>query len=369
VFDNDIMVAGADPGFGAIKLDAGSEKILFPALICNGSERIFSILGKSDQEKGAELDRQIASLDVIVKNNSSGVERHYFMGSLAEQLNPREVHYCWDEDKSDDEEAMALLITSIALAQPFPKTNIYLGTGVPVKYYARLKDKYENELKGSFSVTFLSGPLKSQTRSMNILRSRVLPQSYGVFIKETLLENGDVRNEKYQRGYVLVIDPGFRTTDVAMFYDGVMLDPPNSFSLEMGLQWAYGRVADKLRAMTLDHANPIETGDQELDKIFRMGGGLYPRNNGSIDLNPIMRAQLNQLATDIVRDIMKTQKSLAGRIHSILISGKVGEMIYDYMNLENKLLIDDPQFGNANGFRIIAANLLHNLTRRVELGT
>jgi plasmid segregation protein ParM len=291
------------------------------------------------------------------------------MGSLAEQLNPKEVHYCWDEDKSDDEEAMALLITSIALAQPYPKTNIYLGTGVPVKYYALLKDKYENELKGSFSVTFLSGPLKTQTRSMNILRSRVLPQSYGVFVKETLRENGSISNDKYLRGYVLVIDPGFRTTDVAMFYDGVMLDPPNSFSLERGLQWAYGRVAAKLLNMTQENANPIETGDQELDKIFRTADGFYPWNNGTIDLNQIMRDQLQQLAADIVREIMKTQKAIAGRIHTILISGKVGDMIYKYMNLENKVLIEDPQFGNANGFRIVAANLVNNLTRRVEFGT
>jgi plasmid segregation protein ParM len=369
VFDNDIMVAGADPGFGAIKLNTGAEKILFPALICNGSERIFSILGASEKESGSDLERQIASLDVIVKNNSSGVERHYFMGSLAEQLNPKEVHYCWDEDKSNDEEAMALLIVSIALAQPNFKTNIYLGTGVPVKYYAALKDKYENELKGSFSVTFLSGPLKGATRSMNILRSRVLPQSYGVFVKETLAESGEIRNKDYLRGYVLVIDPGFRTTDVAMFYDGVMLDPPNSFSLERGLQWAYGGVAAKLRGMTQSNANPIETGDQELDKVFRVGGGFYPWNNGAIDLNPIMQNQLRQLATDIVREIMKTQTAVAGRIHTILISGKVGEMIYDYMNLENKILIDDPQFGNANGFRVVAANLVNNLTRRVEFGS
>jgi plasmid segregation protein ParM len=368
VFDNDIMVAGADPGFGAIKLSTGDEKILFPALICNGSERIFSLLGNSEKESGSDLERQIASLDVIVKNNSSGVERHYFMGSLAEQLNPKEVHYCWDEDKSDDEEAMALLIVSIALAQPYPKTNVYLGTGVPVKYFATLRDKYQNELKGSFSVTFLSGPRKGQTRSMNILRSRVLPQSYGVFIKETLTENGGARNDKYQHGYVLVIDPGFRTTDVAMFYDHTMLDSPNSFSLEKGLQWAYGGIAAKLRDMTQSNANPIETEDQELDKIFRAEGGFYPWNNGAIDLNPIMRSQLSQLARDIVREIMRAQTAVAGRIHTILVSGKVGEMIYDYMNLENKILIDDPQFGNADGFRIVAANLLNDLTRRVESG-
>jgi hypothetical protein len=367
VFENDILVAGADPGFGAIKLDIGDTKILFPAVICNGNERIFSTLGRTELEKGSDLDKQIASLDVIVRNNSSGVERHYFMGSLAESLNPKEAHYCWDEDKSTDEEAMSLLIVGLALAQPYPKTNIYLGTGVPVKFYASLKDKYEAELKGSFSVTFLSGTFKGQTRSMNILRSRVLPQSYGVFIKETLTEDGKPTNPKLFGGYVVVIDPGFRTTDIATFYDGIMLDPPNSFSIEKGLQWAYAGVAEKLKEMTMNHTNPIETDDKELDKIFRVNKGLYPWNNGAIDLNPVMKKMLAQLAADISREIMKTLKPMAGRIHTILVAGKVGEMIFEYLNLENKVLIDDPQFGNAAGFRIMAANLVNNLTRKVNV--
>ncbi|MFA6808478.1 MAG: ParM/StbA family protein [Eubacteriales bacterium] len=367
MFENDILVAGADPGFGAIKLHIGDTKILFPAIICSGNERIFSTLGNPSIQKGSDVDKQISSLDVIVRNNSTGVERHYFMGSLAESLNPKEAHYCWDEDKSTDEEAMSLLIVAIALAQPYPKSNVYLGTGVPVKYYASLKDKYEAELKGSFSVSFLSGPFKGQNRSMNILRSRVLPQSYGVYIKETLTEDGQSINNKLLGGYVVVVDPGFRTTDIATFYDGIMLDPPNSFSIEKGLQWAYTGVAEKLREMTLDHSNPIETDDKELDKVFRVNKGLYPWNNGAIDLNPVMKKMLAQLAADISRDIMKITKPMGGRIHTILISGKVGEMVFEYLNLDNKVLIDDPQFGNAAGFRIMAANLVNNLTRKINI--
>ena len=366
MFDNDILVAGADPGFGAIKLDVGDTKVLFPAVISNGSERVFSTLGVTEQE-GSDLDKQISSLDVLVRNNSSGVERHFFMGSLAQSLNPKESHYCWDEDKSTDEEAMALLLVGIALAQKYPKVNVYLGTGVPVKYYASLKDKYESELKGSFSIVFLSGPLKGQSRSMNILRSRILPQSYGVYIRETLTEDGAPINDKLFGGYVVVIDPGFRTTDIATFHDGIMLDPPNSFSMEKGLQWAYASVAEKLKDMTREQANPIETDDKELDKIFRVNGGYYPWNNGAINLNPILRNQLILLATDISREVMKTLKPLAGRIHTVLVGGKVGEMLFEHMQLENKILISDPQFGNASGFRVMAANLVNNLTRKVSV--
>ncbi|MHB1654060.1 MAG: ParM/StbA family protein [Desulfitobacteriaceae bacterium] len=366
MFDSGILVAGGDPGFGAIKLDTGETKVLFPAVICKGNERIFSTLGNTLINKGSDLETQIISLDVIVKNNGTGVERHYFMGSLAESLNPNEAHYCWDEDKSTDEEATALLIVALALAQQTEKSNVYLGTGVPVKYYAGLKEKYESELKGSFSVTFLSGPYAGQTRSLNILRSRVLPQSYGVFIKETLNEYGIPNNPKLFSGYVVVIDPGFRTTDIATFYDGVMLDPPNSFSLEKGLKWAYTGIAEKIKEMTSSHENPIETDDKELDKIFRVNGGLYPWNNGAINLNPVMKNMLNQLGTDISREVKKALKPMLGKIHTVLVAGKVGELIFDDLQLENKILIQDPQFGNATGFRIMAANLVNNLTKKAN---
>ena len=104
MFENDILVAGGDPGFGAIKLDAGDTKVLFPAVICKGNERIFSALGNGNVSRGTDEEMQTGSLDVIVTNHSTGVSRHYFMGSLAESLNPNEAHYCWDEDKSTDEE-------------------------------------------------------------------------------------------------------------------------------------------------------------------------------------------------------------------------------------------------------------------------
>lgn len=366
VFENDILVAGGDPGFGAIKLDTGDTKVLFPAVICKGNERIFSTLGNMNVGRGTDEEMQINSLDVIVTNHSTGVSRHYFMGSLAESLNPNEAHYCWDEDKSTDEEATALLVVALAIAQKEPKANIYLGTGVPVKYYAALKDKYEAELKGSWSVTFRSGPFKGQTRQLTIIRSRVLPQSYGVFIKETLNEYGIPISPKLFSGYVVVIDPGFRTTDVATFYDGVMLDPPNSFSIEKGLKWAYTGVAEKLKEMTINHENPIETDDKELDKIFRMNEGLYPWNTGTINLNPVMQDMLQQLGTDISREVKKSLKPMLGKIHTVIVAGKVGEMVVDHLQFENKVLIDNPQFGNATGFRIMAANLVNNLTKKAN---
>jgi len=131
------------------------------------------------------------------------------------------------------------------------------------------------------------------------------------------------------------------------------------------LQWVYAGVAERLREMTSDYANPIETDDKELDKIFRVNNGFYPWNNGSIDLNPVRQRMLAQLAADISREVMKTLKPIAGRIHTILVAGKVGEMVYPYLNLDNKILIDNPQFGNAEGFRVMAANLVNNLTRKV----
>lgn len=69
MFESDILVAGADPGFGAIKLDTGETKVLFPAVICKGNERIFSTLGNTLISKGSDLQTQIASLVMNLKRN------------------------------------------------------------------------------------------------------------------------------------------------------------------------------------------------------------------------------------------------------------------------------------------------------------
>lgn len=57
---------------------------------------------------------------------------------------------------------------------------------------------------------------------------------------------------------------------------------------------------------------------------------------------------------------------MLGKIHTVIVAGKVGEMVFEHLQLENKVLIEDPQFGNATGFRIMAANLVNNLTKKAN---
>jgi len=77
---------------------------------------------------------------------------------------------------------------------------------------------------------------------------------------------------------------------------------------------------------------------------------------------------LNQLGTDISREVKKALKPMLGKIHTVLVAGKVGEMIFDHLQLDNRVLIPDPQFGNATGFRIMAANLVNNITKKASSG-
>jgi plasmid segregation protein ParM len=84
-------------------------------------------------------------------------------------------------------------------------------------------------------------------------------------------------------------------------------------------------VAEKLKEMTKNHTNPIEPMIKSWIKSSESNKGLYPWNNGAIDLNPVMKKMLAQLAADMFREVMKTLKPMAGRIHTILVAGKVGE--------------------------------------------
>jgi plasmid segregation protein ParM len=169
-----------------------------------------------------------------------------------------------------------------------------------------------------------------------------------VFIKETLNEYGIPTNATLFNGYVLVIDPGFRTTDIATFYDGVMLDPPNSFSIEKGLKWTYIGVAERLKEMTCNHENPIETDDKELDKIFRLMEVFIPGKW-------IIKSQSNYakyaypVGYGYFQRCEKGSKPNAQQNTYSLSCWKSWRMVFNHIQLNNKILIDDPAVRQCHG--------------------
>ncbi|MDR3542721.1 MAG: ParM/StbA family protein, partial [Desulfosporosinus sp.] len=263
----------------------------------------------------------------------------------------------WDENKSSDEDSMALLIAQLATGQTAKaegrdsKVTFYVGTGLPIKHYFQHKQAYEQNIKGDFTVIFRSGPWEGVKCTLKIIRCQVYPQVWGIFWNETHDQLGNLINEQYRHGYTLVVDPGFGTTDYALFIDGVMKDAYCDSS-ELGIASAMKQVSENLaeKGVNLD--------EKELDHYFMEQDGVYIFNGEAIDLKTIREVALKSLGKKLYDDLKIKLQPVWDKIQVSLVGGGGGKALFNYLNLDNKQLVADPQFGNASGFRKAAQGAL-----------
>lgn len=204
-------------------------KFSVQSTIATGRDRKFAKLNERFNPNYSDLKNQLLYMDVEILDHRNNQVRHVFIGRVA-ILDGIDSRYCWDENKSSDEDSMALLIAQLAAGQTSraggkdSKAAFYVGTGLPIKHYFQHKQAYEQNIKGDFTVIFRSGPWEGVKCILKIIRCQVYPQVWGIFWDETHDQLGNYINEQYSHGYTMIIDPGFRTTDYALFVDGVMKD-------------------------------------------------------------------------------------------------------------------------------------------------
>ncbi len=348
-----IIFAGSDIGFGTGKTDILLEdkalKFYIQATIATGGDRRLAKMQEKFDPQKSDLTNQLLCMDVEIQDHQTSVTRHVFMGKVA-ITDGTDSRYCWGDNKSSDEDSMALLITQLAAGQTERAGGkdsdavFYVGTGLPIKHYFELKEAYENNIKGDYTVTFKSGPWQGVKSNLKIIRCKVYPQVYGIFYDETHDESGASINLAYQQGYTLVLDPGFRTTDYAVFIDGMMKDA-YSGSSELGIAFALKQISEKLLE------KGIHLDEKELDFNFMENDGIYKYKGNEIDLKPLLDAALKNLAKKLYDDLKLKLQPVWDKLHITLIGGGGGIGLYKHLSFKNMKLVSNPQFGNASGFR------------------
>lgn len=354
-----LQVVGIDNGFGTIKSDvfAGEEAIQFVMQSTVG----IGVVRRLAKQTGSDIDpnmdtlaNQLNTMDVEITNITKGESpKHYFFGRLAIYESSKS-HYCFDDDKSSDEDAMALLVTQIALAQAMNNEGqsssnglYYVGTGLPLNKYFDLKETYEQKMKGKYEVVFKSGPLVDIKATINIAKCRVYPQGWGIYFDQVYNNRGDVINPNLTKGYVLVLDPGFRTTEYGLFYNGKLLDN-FSDSLPYGVSGALQQMSAELKK-----DKDIIASEKVLDYLFMNKQDMFEDGDIVVDLSPYREKWMKNLARDITEDLQAQLQDKWPQITRILLGGGGGAGLSKYLQWDNKAvtLVDNPQFGNANGFK------------------
>ena len=156
-----MKLAGIDIGNDSVKLlmDGSSEPIVVPNIVAPGFDR--PILQFEESALQA-LDVSIFS-PKLAKNGE-----RYFVGLLATE-NDNNLELDEGTNKAISDQALVVALTTLAyaalLSQPsssfsnaYDEFEYWIGTGLPVRTYAKYRSIFEERLVGEHEVTFLSTP-------------------------------------------------------------------------------------------------------------------------------------------------------------------------------------------------------------------
>lgn len=352
-----IMYAGVDVGYGLVKTmvsrPGGIDKksLMMASAVATGTERGLTEFSEEAMNLGKSnglIEKQLDRMDVEICELATDKVGHYFLGRLALEEG-EDTHYCWEKDKSVDEDAKALLLSQLALAQLMYsngescKITVRLATGLPVREFLNKKDSYAINYLGEYTVSFKSGPFKGKHCHLNIEVNRPVPQSFGIYYDTVYTDTFEVTDSNLLLGQTLVLDIGYRTVDYSMIYQGRIINPSDSF--EPGMNDAYKTVSKNLK-----EKQGIVADEKEIQRSFLYNNGVLLKNKNEIGLNKSKDKAIKQLANQLNNEIQNRIGAHLDKVNRVLIGGGGGEELFDLLTLPNKEKVVNAQFGNASGF-------------------
>ncbi|MFC5446895.1 ParM/StbA family protein [Paenibacillus aestuarii] len=210
-------LAGIDIGNDSIKLvlDGSKEPLVIPNIIAPGYER--HILQEEDSPWKA-LDVTIYSPSLTQRN------QRYFVGQLA--LEHEDNMELEDSDnKAVSDQSLIVALTALAYQGLMSyasgaahgntdEVEYVLGTGLPVRTYAKFHHQFEQRLVGEHEVTFHSTPqLRNRKIKVTIRKVAVSIEGAAAIFHLATHDSLLVRDEEIYNGCIGVCEIGALTTD------------------------------------------------------------------------------------------------------------------------------------------------------------
>lgn len=212
-----VKLAGIDIGNDSIKLilDGSREPLVIPNIIAPGYER--HILQEEDSPWKA--------LDVMIYSSSlSQRNQRYFVGQLA--LEHEDNLELEDTDnKAVSDQSLIVALTALAYqglaAQAFnsghgqvDEVEYTLGTGLPVRAFAKYNQQFEQRLLGEHEVTFLSTPhFRNRKIKVSIRKVAISIEGAAAIFHLATHDSLQVKDEEIYNGCIGVCEIGALTTD------------------------------------------------------------------------------------------------------------------------------------------------------------
>ncbi|MFB9275328.1 hypothetical protein [Cohnella cellulosilytica] len=355
-----IKLAGIDIGNDSVKLvvSESNDPVVIPNIVSPGYER--HIL--------QEEDSPLKALDVMVyspKLKKKG--QRYFVGMLAsEDQDNAELEET--DNKATSDQSLIVALTALAYAsvtnvahslnpgQTIDQVEYVIGTGLPVRTYARYHQTFEERLVGEHEVTFLSTPkLRGRTVRVNIRRAIISIEGAAALFHMATHENLQVRDEELYYGCIGICEMGALTTDFPVVK---RMSIDNQFST--GEQLGLASYLDSIIRDVEDQYGYRFPSRAKLIQRIRKHEFLIQRvGEGQADIRPIVDNYFGRAAQKIVDLIRKRWKKYPDiQCFYVLGGGAAALRPYILDVAENMRLrfVDNSELQNVYGYLKLAKN-------------
>ncbi|TMV49688.1 ParM/StbA family protein [Paenibacillus mesophilus] len=301
-----IKLAGIDVGNDSVKvaLDGSNEPILVPNVVAPGYDR--HIL--------QEEDSPLKALDVVIQSPKLGKRnQRYFVGLLAVE-NQDNTELEETDNKALSDQSLVVALTALAYAgvkseslststfASSDEVEYIVGTGLPVRTYAKFNRTFEERLVGEHEVTFLSTPqLRNRRVKVIIRRAIVSIEGAAALYHISTYDSLQIRDEEVYYGCIGVCEIGALTTDFPVV-KRMSIDNQFSTGEQMGIATYLDPIMRDIEDLYgyrfPSRAKLVQRIRQRQFTIQRVG-------EGQADIKPIVDQYFGRAAVRIVEMIKK----------------------------------------------------------------
>lgn len=334
------MLVGSDLGYGQIKVLSNEAQFKFLSAVG---------VPVSDFGRVAAVTSEKELLESLTLSFEG---KKYYLGHNA-IVNSRNGRLSLRQNKAESEDNKIKFMASLALLtgedQEYAEFDVV--TGLPVLEYKNQKDKLYNMFFNygqpfEFSMHYGPNVVKKKIKVKNI---KVISQGEGAFYDFILSSTGTIIPERVAMvsGMVMVVDPGYRTTDVVTMENGRYIEP-----LSDQFNKGVNQMHQEILRLIMERLN-IKKELKDLDDIVRSGKLFH--NMKEYDVSKIIADAAKPFAEDIVENLHTVSNDTLGSMSRVILTGGGAQIIYPYVkkSLEDTIevsLMENAEFCNASGY-------------------
>lgn len=337
---NEPMLVGIDLGYGQVKIYSNEFMEKFISAIgtpISNFNRPAAVITKN------ELLNRLA----ITWNGQI-----YYAGHNA-ITNTRNARLTLRQDKTATDHNVVKLLTALALLTEEDQELAVFDviTGLPVLEYKHGADALKAVLINGgkhFTFDMHYGP-KTVKKNIKIRQCEVISQGEGAFYDFVLNKSGNIieAREKLVGGKVMVVDVGYRTTDIVSMENGGYIE-----TLSDQLNKGANSIHQEVLRLIMDRMQ-IKKELKEMDDIVRTGELFH--NTKKYDINKILDDVAAPFAEDIVENLHIISNDQLGSVHQVIMTGGGSEIIYPFAAAHLKGIVEtsmmeNAEFCNASGY-------------------